>query len=73
MLDPHRADIEGWLDAQPEMTAADVLARLKASHPGRFTATHLRTTQRMVKAWRAVEARRMIRLGTTALTLGPNR
>ena len=71
MFDPNRAEIEAWLEAQPEMTAVDVLARLKERHSERFADVHLRTTQRLVKAWRAEQAKRMIRLGATALTLPP--
>ncbi len=56
MLDPHRADIEGWLEAQPALTGIEVLARLKQHHPGPFTDRNLRTIQRMVKSWRALEA-----------------
>ena len=69
MLDPHRAEIEAWLEAQPEMTAVAVLRRLKARHPDRVANLRLRTTQRLVKAWRADQATRMIRLGATALML----
>jgi hypothetical protein len=71
MLDPHRADIEAWLEAQPAMTAVEVLARLKQRHPDRFTDRHLRTAQRMVKAWRALEARKIIHSATAALVLTP--
>ena len=71
MLDPHRAEIEAWLEAQPEMTAVDVLKRLRARHPDRLAGVHLRTMQRLVKAWRSEQAKRMIRLGTAALTLPP--
>ena len=71
MIDPNRAEIEAWLEAQPEMTAVDVLARLKGRYPDRFADVHLRTPRRMVKAWRAQQAKRMIRLAATALTLPP--
>ena len=37
MLDPHRADIEAWLEAQPALTGIEELARLKQRHPDRFT------------------------------------
>ena len=57
MLDPHQAEIEAWLEAQPEMTAVDVLARLKERHSERLADVHLRTTQRLVKAWRAERRR----------------
>ena len=49
MLDPHHAEIEAWLEAQPETTAVAVLARLKERHPERFADVHLRTTQRLVR------------------------
>lgn len=68
MLDPHRVEIEAWLDARPEMPAVEALARLKERHPDRFADLHLRTTQRLVKAWRADQAARMIRLGAAGLT-----
>ncbi len=35
------------------MTAVALLAWLKERHPDRFADIHLRTTQRLVKAWRA--------------------
>ena len=72
MLDPHRAEIQAWLEAQPEMTAVALLAWLKERHPDRFADIHLRTTQRLVKAWRAEQAKRMdpARNGA-ALTLPP--
>ncbi len=71
MLDPHRADIEAWLEAQPALTGIEVRARLKQRHPDRFTDNHLRTVQRMVKAWRALEARKIIRSATASLVLSP--
>ena len=71
MLDPHRAEIEAWLEAQPEMTAVDVLARLRARHPDRFADVHLRTVQRAVKIWREQQARRVIRRGTEVLVAVP--
>jgi hypothetical protein len=67
MLDPHRVEIEGWLDAEPMITAVDVLTRLKARYPDSFTENHLRTAQRMVKAWRADQAKHIIHQGTAAL------
>ncbi len=71
MLEPHRIEIEAWLDAQPAMTAVDVLARLKDHHPGRFTDARLRTVQRLVKIWRADQAARIVRHGMEALTPVP--
>ena len=51
------------------MKAIDGLAQLKALHPDHFSDRHLRTTQRMVKAWCVDQARRMMRCWTTALTI----
>jgi hypothetical protein len=67
MLDAHRGEIDVWLDAEPAITAVEVLARLRARHPDRFTEKHLRTAQRMVRAWRADQATRLIQSGTAAL------
>jgi hypothetical protein len=69
MLHSHRAEIEAWLEADPAMTAVDVLTTLEALDPDRFTDHHLRTTQRMVKTWRADQAKRMIRCATAELTI----
>jgi hypothetical protein len=33
VLDRHRTEIDAWLEADPTMTAVDVLTRLKALHP----------------------------------------
>lgn len=56
--DPYRAEIIAWLDAKPVLTAVDVLTRLMALQPGRFTENHIRTIQRMVEFWRADQAAR---------------
>ena len=66
-LDPHRSEIDAWLDAEPAITAVEVLARLTTRYPDRFTAKHLRSTQKMVRAWRTEQAKRVIRCGTAAL------
>jgi hypothetical protein len=66
-LDPHRSEIDGWLDSEPAITAVEVPARLRARYPDRFTEKHLRSTQRLVKAWRADQAMRVIRSGTATL------
>ena len=71
MFEPYRAEIEVWLDAEPAMTAVDVLAGLDDRHPSRFTNTHLRTLQRLVKAWRAGQAAKIVHHGTATLTLVP--
>ena len=66
-LDPHRSEIDAGLDAEPAITAVEVLARLTTRYPDRFTAKHLRSTQKMVRAWRTDQAKRVIRSGTAAL------
>ena len=67
MLDPLRDRIEAWLRAEPALSAAMVLARLQEIAPDRFAPQHLRTVQRLVKRWRAEQARRIIRLETLAV------
>lgn len=55
-LDPFAlvwAEIEGWLEAHPEMTGVTVFQRLREAYPDDFTETQLRTLQRRVAEWRA--------------------
>lgn len=47
------ADVEQWLEVQPERTATSVLAELQHRYPGQFLDVHLRTLQRRVACWRA--------------------
>jgi hypothetical protein len=68
MLDAVRDQIHGWLEAEPGLSAKDVLERLQALAPERFEVTQLRTVQRAVKAWRARSAREIILGGAAALT-----
>lgn len=68
MLDAVRAEIHGWLDAEPGLSAKAVLARLRGLAPERFQDTQLRTVQRAVKAWRARSARAIILGGMATLT-----
>ena len=68
MLDAVRDEIHGWLEVEPELSAKDVLARLRALAPERFQGTQLRTVQRAVKAWRAQSAREIILGAQAALT-----
>lgn len=70
MLDGVQAEIRTWLDADPTISALEVLTRLKANDPERFTDRHLRTVQRCVKAWRGDQARRIILEGTAAIVAG---
>jgi hypothetical protein len=55
-LDPFAlvwAEVEGWLEAHPEMTGVTVFQRLRAAYPDDFSETQLRTLQRRVAEWRA--------------------
>jgi hypothetical protein len=60
MLDDVQDQLRLWLDEQPDVTATEVLVRLEATYPDRFTDKHLRTIQRAVKHGRAQAARRII-------------
>lgn len=53
MLDPFEAQIRAWLEADPTLSAAEVLQRLISADPVRFTKKSERTVQIAVKAWRA--------------------
>lgn len=52
--------IAGWLDAEPDRTAAELLERLRHQNPSMFTDGQLRTLQRRVREWRVAVARRLI-------------
>jgi len=60
MLDVVRDQLLTWLEAQPALTAVAALERLQALHPDRFTADHLRTVQRFMKARRLTMAREVL-------------
>jgi hypothetical protein len=49
-----------WLDAEPDTTGREALARLQDEHPGFYPETLLRTLQRRIKIWRAASARRLV-------------
>lgn len=68
MVDDYEAQVRAWLDAEPNLPAQVVLARLIEANPETFSARHLRTIQRAVKAWRGEMARKMILDGFSALT-----
>jgi hypothetical protein len=57
--------LEAQLVQTPETTAKALFQRLQSSHPGQFASGQLRTLQRRVRAWRAVQA---IRLLSSSLT-----
>lgn len=53
--------VEGWLIAQPTVTAKEMMDRLAAMVPDVYASkAHLRTLQRRVKAWRATKAKDLI-------------
>ena len=50
-----------WLQKNPATNAKELLARLRAAHPGRFSNAQLRTPlQRRVKDWRGVMAKSLV-------------
>jgi hypothetical protein len=53
--------IEGWLIAEPAVTAKDLMARLEEMIPDAYAGqTQLRTLQRRVKAWRTAKVNELI-------------
>ena len=53
--------VEGWLIAEPTVSAKELMGRLAAMVPDAYASkTQLRTLQRRVKAWRAERAKEMI-------------
>ena len=53
--------VEGWLAAEPNLAARELLARLSQRLPDLYpTGAQLRTLQRRVKAWRAQRARQLV-------------
>lgn len=53
--------VEGWLIAEPTVTAKELMDRLAAMVPDVYASkAHLRTLQRRVKAWRATKAKDLI-------------
>ena len=61
MMDAFADQVRAWLEAQPALSAQEVLARLTAEAPDRFSALQLRTVQRTVKRWRGELAQRVLR------------
>lgn len=60
MLDPHVAAIEGWLAAEPQLTALTILGRLSERHPDQFGPRQHSIVQRLLKALRIKAAQQMI-------------
>jgi hypothetical protein len=59
-LDPHLATIEGWLAAEPQITALAIVRRLAAIDPETFGEKQHSIVQRLLKALRRKAAERVI-------------
>jgi hypothetical protein len=63
--------VEGWLVAEPNLAAKELLTRLRQRLPDLYpTGAHLRTLQRCVKAWRAERARELVFAAASAAQTG---
>ena len=49
-----------WLPEDPDATAVELLGRLQAVEPDRFSRAHLRTLQRRVQVWRGIMANKLV-------------
>ena len=69
MLDLHVATIEGWLAAEPQLTALAIVGRLSELHPRQFCTKQHSIVQRLLRALRKKAADRlMAELAPTAPT-----
>ena len=59
-LDPHVATIEGWLAAEPQLTALAIVGRLSERHPEQFGKKQHSIVQRLLKALRRKAAERLM-------------
>jgi hypothetical protein len=59
-LDPHVLLIEGWLAAEPQLTAIAIVARLTERYPAEFGKKQHSTVQRLLRALRKTGAQRLI-------------
>ena len=60
MLDPHLADIESWLAAEPQLTAIAILGRLSNRAPAEFGPPQHSIVQRLLKTLRTKAAHQLI-------------
>ena len=60
MLDPHVVTIEGWLAAEPQLTALAIGGRLSERHPEQFCKKQHSIVQRLLKALRRKAAERLM-------------
>ena len=61
-------DVLAWLQAEPDATGKDLMARLQSEYPDRFTGAQLRTMQRRVKQWRGIMARQLVYSGADGVS-----
>ena len=59
-LDPHLATIEGWLAAEPQLTALAIVGRLAQCEAAQFGPKQHSIVQRLLKALRRKAAERLI-------------
>ncbi|KRQ88653.1 hypothetical protein CQ10_38055 [Bradyrhizobium valentinum] len=59
-LDPHIATIEGWLAAQPQLTALAIVGRLSEKHPEEFGTRQHSIVQRLLRALRRKTAEQLV-------------
>ncbi len=52
--------VVAWLEAEPDRTAKEMLARLQTEYPGTYSDGQIRTLQRRVSEWRRACARRLV-------------
>src|SRR5262245_29675867 len=60
MLDPHVATIEGWLAAEPQLTALAIVGRLSEAYPDQFCTKQHSIVQRLLRALRRKAAERLV-------------
>ncbi|HEY0939486.1 MAG TPA: transposase family protein [Steroidobacter sp.] len=60
MFKDHWAEIVDCLEANPDLTALELLIEFQARYPGRYGLHQLRTLQKRVKAWRQEAVDRLI-------------
>ncbi len=60
MLDLHVAVIEGWLAAEPQLTALAILGRLTERHPDQFGPQQHSIVQRLLRVLRTRAAQQII-------------
>src|SRR6201993_370181 len=59
-LDPHIATIEGWLAAQPQLTALAIVGRLSEEYPEQFGTRQHSIVQRLLRALRRKAAEQLV-------------